>query len=52
MNGKANPSNNNDRDYGNSIRCVARPVTSTLQWESGGGSGGGEIPSGPLSFQG
>ena len=52
MDGGAGPSVSFFRDYGDSVRCVARPVTSTLQWESGGGSGGGEIPSGPLSFQG
>ena len=31
---EASPSRNNGRDYGNSIRCVARPVTSTLEWSS------------------
>ena len=37
MDGVAYPSNDNDRDYGYSIRCVARPATSTLEWGSGGG---------------
>ena len=34
MDGDAYPSDGDTfiRDYGNSIRCVARPVTSTLQW--------------------
>ena len=32
MDGGAAPSDYLDRDYGYSIRCVARPVTSTLQW--------------------
>ena len=37
MYGGAHPSGNFLRGFGNSIRCVARPVTSTLEWGSGGG---------------
>lgn len=37
MNGEALPSVDGGRVYGDSIRCVARPVTSTLEWDSGGG---------------
>ena len=34
MGGGAGPSGDVDRGYGYSIRCVARPVTSTLEWSS------------------
>ena len=37
MGGYAYPSYGFCRDDGDSIRCVARPVTSTLEWGSGGG---------------
>ena len=37
MDGNAVPSGNFGRGDGSSIRCVARPVTSTLEWGSGGG---------------
>ncbi len=32
MDNLANPTAFDDREYGHSVRCVARPVTSTLQW--------------------
>ena len=37
MHGDAYPSGDFERVVGGSIRCVARPVTSTLEWGSGGG---------------
>jgi hypothetical protein len=43
VDGNANPSNNDNRNNGNSIRCVARPVSSSTS--EGGGGGGG--PKGP-----
>ena len=42
--GYVDPSGSDDRGYGSSVRCVARPVSSTTS-ESGGGGGGG--PEGP-----
>ena len=44
VDGDVYPSDLGDRGYGNSVRCVARPVSSTTS-ESGGGGGGG--PKGP-----
>ena len=46
VDGYVNPSDFDDRGYGSSVRCVARPVSSTTS-ESGGGGGGG--PEGPSS---
>ncbi|MBQ2672829.1 hypothetical protein IJG01_02570, partial [Candidatus Saccharibacteria bacterium] len=38
MFGEAGPSGYDGRDVGYSIRCVARPVASTIEWGSGGGN--------------
>ena len=45
VDGRVSPSGDGDRGLGNSVRCVARPVSSTTS-ESGGGGGGG--PEGPI----
>ena len=43
VDGDVNPSDGSSRGGGNSVRCVARPVSSTPS-ESGGGGGGPEGP--------
>ena len=37
VDGNVNPSNYNNRDYGQSVRCVARPVSSTVTDADEGG---------------
>ena len=44
VDGNSNPSNNDNRGNGISVRCVARPVASS---DSEGGGGGGGSPKGP-----